>query len=145
MAEELLATDLPSAKSSLLKALELDPSSFAALSNLGYVYVRENDFPQAIVSYQKAAELQPLQPEPFFNLGYIYATNEDFAQAKEMYARVVNLEPKFLDEALFNLAMVQDQLGERSQCVENLRRAIEINPANASAADFLEQIIENKE
>jgi tetratricopeptide (TPR) repeat protein len=145
MAEELLATDLPSAKSALLKALELDPSSFAALCNLGYVYVRENDFPQAIVSYQKAAELQPLQPESFFNLGYIYATTEDFAQAKQMYARVVKLEPEFLDEALFNLAMVQEQLGERSQCVENLRRAIEINPANASAADFLEQITENKE
>ena len=145
MAEELLATDLPSAKSALLKAVELDPFSFAALSNLGYVYVRENDFPQAIISYQKAAELEPRHPEPFFNLGYIYATTEDFAQAKVMYAQVVKLKPEFLDEALTNLAMVQEQLGERSQCVENLRRAIEINPANASAADFLEHIMENKE
>ncbi len=62
-----------------------------------------------------------------------------------MYARVVKLEPDFIDEALFNLAMVQEQLGERSQCVKNLRRAIDINPANTSAAGLLEQIQQNKE
>jgi tetratricopeptide (TPR) repeat protein len=81
----------------------------------------------------------------FFNLGYIYAITEDFQQAKQMYMRVVELEPDFLDEALFNLAMVQEQLGERRQCIINLKRALEINPKNASAAAFLEQIYENKE
>lgn len=145
MAEELLATDLPAAKSALLKALELEPTSVPVLLNLGYVYVSENDFLRAIASYRKAAELEPLRPESFFNLGYIYATTEDFPQAKEMYLRVVKLEPNFLDEALFNLAMVQEQLGERSQSVKNLRRAIDINPANTSAAALLEQIQQEKE
>ncbi|MGD2096492.1 MAG: protein kinase [Desulfobacterales bacterium] len=145
MAEELLATDPPSAKSALLRALEFEPDSVPALLNLGYVYVSENDFPRAIASYRKAAELEPLRPESFFNLGYIYATIEDFPQAKEMYARVVKLEPDFLDEALFNLAMVQEQMGERSQCVKNLRRAIDINPANTSAVALLEQIQQDKE
>jgi tetratricopeptide (TPR) repeat protein len=144
-AEELLATDLPSAKSALLKALELEPTSVAALLNLGYVYVSENDFPQAIASYRRAAELEPLRPESFFNLGYIYATIEDFPQAKEMYAQVVKLEPDYLDEALFNLAMVHEQLGERSQSIKNLRRAIDINPENTLAAALLEQIQQDKE
>lgn len=145
MAEELLATDPPSAKSALLKALELEPASVAALSKLGYIYVRENDYPHAIDSYQKVAELAPLLPDTFFNLGYIYAITADYAQAKEMYTRVVKLEPDFLDEALFNLAMVQEQLGERSQCVKSLKRAIAINPENTSAAAFLKQITEDKE
>ncbi len=145
LAEELLAADLPAAKSALLKALELEPTSVPVLLNLGYVYVSENDFPRAIASYRKAAELEPLRPESFFNLGYIYATTADFPQAKEMYIRVVKLEPNFLDEALFNLAMVQEQLGERSQCVKNLRRAVDINPANTSAAALLEQIQQEKE
>jgi tetratricopeptide (TPR) repeat protein len=145
MAEEMLATDRPSAKSALLKALELEPTSVPALLNLGYVYVSENDFQRAIASYRKAAELEPLRSESFFNLGYIYATLEDLPQAKQMYARVVKLEPDYLDEALFNLAVVQAQLGERSQCVQNLRRAIDINPANTSAAALLEQIQQDKE
>jgi serine/threonine protein kinase/Flp pilus assembly protein TadD len=145
MADELLATDLPAAKSLLLKAQELESTSVPVLLNLGYVYLSENDFPRAIVSYRKAAELEPLRPESFFNLGYIYATTEDFPQAREMYVRVVKLEPDFLDEALFNLAMVQEQLGERRQCVKNLKRAIDINPANTSAAALLEQIQQEKE
>lgn len=144
-AEALLETDQPAAKNALLKALELEPDSVPALSNLGYIYVRENDYLRAIESYRKAAELEPLLPMTFFNLGYIYAITEDYGQAKQMYAQVVKLEPDFLDEALFNLAMVQEQLGERSQCVKNLRRAIDINPANTSAAALLKQITEDKE
>ena len=144
-AEELLAADQPAAKSALLKALELEPASVSALSRLGYIYVRENDFPQAIKSYQKAGELEPLLPNTFFNLGYIFAITEDYVEAEKMYMRVVDLEPDFLDEALFNLAMVQEQLGQREQCIKNLKRAIDINPENTSAAAFLNQITLDKE
>jgi tetratricopeptide (TPR) repeat protein len=62
-----------------------------------------------------------------------------------MYVRVVQLEPAFLDEALFNLAMVQEQLGERRQCLKSLRQAIEINPENTSVLAYLNQITEQKE
>jgi tetratricopeptide (TPR) repeat protein len=55
------------------------------------------------------------------------------------------LEPAFLDEALFNLAMVQEQLGERRQCLKSLRQAIEINPENTSVLAYLNQITEQKE
>ncbi len=58
---------------------------------------------------------------------------------------MVQLEPAFLDEALFNLAMVQEQLGERRQCLKSLKQAVEINPGNASALAYLQQITEQKE
>jgi tetratricopeptide (TPR) repeat protein len=117
----------------------------SGLVEFGYVYVSENDYSRAIASYRKAAELEPLRPKSFFNLGYIYASLEDFSQAKDMNARVVKLEPDYLDEALFNLAMVQEQLGERSQWVNNLRRAMDINPANTTAVALLDQIQQDKE
>ena len=145
MANELLASDPAAAKNALLKALELEPASVQALSKMGFIYVRENNYPQAIASYRKVAELEPLLPNSFFNLGYIYAITEDYLQAKEMYSRVVDLEPDFLDEALFNLAYMQNQLGEQRQCVKNLKRALDINPANTSAAELLAQIMEDKE
>ena len=145
MAAELINSDPAAAKSALLKALELAPASVQALSKLGFIYVRENNYPQAIASYRKVAELEPLLPNSFFNLGYIYAITEDYQQAKEMYTRVVDLEPDFLDEALFNLAYMQNQLGEQSGCVKNLKRALDINPANTSATELLAQIMEDKE
>ena len=144
-AEELIATDPESAKELLLKALNIKPSSVAVLSRLGFIYLRDNHYPQAIDTYLKVAELEPQQPNAFFNLGYIYAVTEDYTRAKEMYVRVVQLEPAFLDEALFNLAMVQEQLGERRQCLKSLEQAIKINPDNASALAYLNQITEQKE
>ena len=144
-AEELISTDMEFAKGLLLKALDIKPASVPVLSKLGFIYLRDSDYPQAIETYQKVAELEPQQPNAFFNLGYIYAVTEDYNRAKEMYARVVQLEPAFLDEALFNLAMVQEQLGERRQCINSLKHAVEINPDNSSALAYLNQITEQKE
>ncbi len=144
-AEELISTDKESAKGLLLKALDVKPASVAVLSKLGFIYLRDNNYAQAIGTYQKVAELEPQQPNAFFNLGYIYAVTEDYARAREMYARVVQLEPAFLDEALFNLAMVQEQLGERRQSLKSLKQAIKINPDNASALAYLNQIKDQKE
>lgn len=145
LAEELISTDRESAKNVLLKALNIDAASVQVLSKLGYIYLRDNNYPQAVETYQKVAELEPQMPNAFFNLGYIYAVTENYDKAKEMYARVVQLEPVFLDEALFNLAMVQEQLGERRQCLKSLKQAIEINPANESAVAYLKQLTELKE
>ena len=144
-AEDLISTDTEAAKGLLLKALDIKPASVAVLSKLGYIYLRDSNYAQAIDTYQKVAELEPQQPNAFFNLGYIYAVTEDYARAKEMYTRVVQLEPAFLDEALFNLAMVQEQLGERRQCLKSLNQAIKINPDNASALAYLNQIEDQKE
>ena len=145
LAEEMISTDKEFAKGLLLKALDVKPTSMPVLSKLGFIYLRDNNYPQAIDTYQKVAELEPQMPNAFFNLGYIYAVTENYTRAKEMYARVVQMEPAFLDEALFNLAMVLEQLGERRQCLKSLKRAIEINPDNGPAVAYLNQITGQKE
>jgi serine/threonine protein kinase/Tfp pilus assembly protein PilF len=142
LATHMIAEDPDAAKVYLLKALEVDPASISVLSQLGYIYVRHSDYPQAIETYQKVAELDPGRADTFFNLGYIYAVTENYSKATEMYSRVVELAPDFLDEALFNLAMVQAQLGERDKCIKSLEQAIEINPANESALAYLKQLKE---
>jgi tetratricopeptide (TPR) repeat protein len=145
LAEEMISTDREVAKGLLLKALGIKPASVPVLSKLGYIYLRDNNYPQAIDTYQKVAELEPQMPNAFFNLGYIYAVTENYTKAKEMYVQVVLMEPAFLDEALFNLAMVQEQLGEHRQCLQSLKRAIEINPDNTSALAYLNQKTGQKE
>ena len=145
LAEEMISTDKEFAKGLLLKALGIKPASVPVLSQLGFIYLSDNNYSQAINTYQKVAELDPQLPNAFFNLGYIYAVTENYTKAKEMYTQVVLMEPAFLDEALFNLAMVQEQLGEKRQCLKSLKRAIEINPDNASALAYLNQIKGQKE
>jgi len=57
-----------------------------------------------------------------------------------MYERTVELSPAFLDEALFNLARTQKKLGKRLESIENLERAISVNPDNKQARELLERL-----
>jgi serine/threonine protein kinase len=145
LAVRLMPADPGAARAYLSKALNVDSANISVLSQIGYFYVSQNDYPRAIETYQKVAQLDPGLPDSFFNLGYIYAVTENYSKAEEMYSRVVELAPGFLDEALFNLAMVQYQLGKREKCIQSLKQAVEINPANESAATYLKQIMEEKE
>jgi tetratricopeptide (TPR) repeat protein len=139
-ASKLAKTDPYKAKTLLLKAVELDPGSLHAHFQLGLLYARLKNYPKAIDRYEKAAELDPQFSETFFNLGYVYAINKNYSRAKEMYGRVVELAPRFVDEALFNLAIVHDKLGDRDKCVRTLKKAIIANPANESAKKYLQRL-----
>jgi tetratricopeptide (TPR) repeat protein len=120
--------------------VQLDPENTGALSQLGLVYLREADYAKAIDTYQRVAELDPNGPDAFFNLGYIYAVNKDYAMAEAMYRRVVTLAPAFLDEALFNLAMVQNTQGKRAECMKNLKQAMTANPGNKQARKYFRML-----
>lgn len=133
-------SDQEEAKILLLKALQLDPHSTPCLSQLGYIYVEQKDYQKALEVYQKIADLDPQFAGAFFNLGYIFWVTENFEKAKSMYQRAVDLKPPFLDEALFNLAMVQAELGEKDMCLQSLEQAIAINPENESARTYLQQL-----
>jgi Tfp pilus assembly protein PilF len=139
-AAALTATDSPKARELLVKAAGLDPGNVDGLSQLAGLYLREKDYPKAIETYEKVAKLDAKRPDALFNLGYAYAVTKEYAKAEQAYGKVVDLTPPYLDEALFNLAMVQVKLGKRDQCVKNLERAIQVNPKNEGAKQYLETL-----
>jgi len=139
-AAELSETDAEKAKEFLLKALKIDPDNISGLSNLGFIYMGRKNYPKAIETYLKVADMAPYQPDTFFNLGYVYAVTKNYQQAKLMYRRVVELNPAFTDEALFNLAVINEKLGEHKQCIKNLEQAVALNPGNESAQKYLHQL-----
>ena len=133
------------AKDLTMKALALDPNDISTLSQLGYLYLNRQEYSHAIETYQKAAKLDPKIPDTFFNLGYVFAITGDYPKSREMYAKTVALEPSFLDEALFNLAMVNAELNELQECRKNLQKAIKINPKNEAAKAYLSQLEHREE
>ena len=139
-AAELMETDAERAREFLLKALKIDPENISGLSNLGYIYMVREEYPKAIETYLKVTDLAPNLPDTFFNLGYVYAVSKNYQQAKNMYRRVVELNPAFTDEALFNLAVINQKLGEHEQCIKNLEQAIAFNPGNESAKNYLHRL-----
>jgi tetratricopeptide (TPR) repeat protein len=139
-ASDLIGKDTEQALELLLKALEIDSGNIAGLSQLGYIYMDRKEYPKAIETYLKVTELAPRQPDAFFNLGYAYTITKNYQQAKTMYGRVVELRPAFTDEALFNLAVIHEKLGERERCLKNLAQAVALNPGNKSAQKYLHQL-----
>ncbi|HVO83150.1 MAG TPA: protein kinase [Syntrophobacteria bacterium] len=139
-AAAVTATDPPKAKALLVKAVGLDPSNIDGLSQLAGLCLREKDYPKAIETYEKVAKTDPKRADALFNLGYAYAVTKDYSKAEQAYGKVVDLAPPYLDEALFNLAMVQVKLGKRDQSVKNLERAIQVNPKNEGAKQYLETL-----
>jgi len=139
-ATEIIEKDTGAALKLLLKALEIDSRNISCLSQLAYIYMDRKDYPRAIETYLKVTELAPRQPDTFFNLGYVYTITKNYQDAKVMYGRVVELGPAFTDEALFNLAVIHEKLGERDRCIKNLEQAIAFNPKNQSAKKYLLQL-----
>ena len=139
-ATEIIKEDSEQAQKLLLKAVESDPQNISCFSQLGYIYMDRQDYAQAIQSYLKVTELAPQQPDAFFNLGYMYTITKDYQSAQVMYGQVVKLRPAFTDEALFNLAVIHEKLGDRDRCIKKLEQAVAFNPGNISAQKYLRRL-----
>ena len=140
LADTTSKKDPKQAISQFRKALQLDPYSVRAHFQLGLLLTGQKDYASAIESYQKAITLNPQFPDTFFNLGFIYAVSKDFARAEEMYTKTVALNPDYLDEALFNLALVQSKQNKKEQSLANLNKALVVNPKNKAAQNYLKQL-----
>ncbi len=139
-ASKISSKEPEKAKALLLKAVKLVPGSAQGHYLLGRIYTYQKDFTSAMASYQAAVELDPQMPDAYFNLGYIYAIKKDYVKAQEMFSRVVDLSPPFLDEALYNLAIVQRKMGNIQGCIKHLEQAIIVNPENEQAKRLLQTL-----
>jgi tetratricopeptide (TPR) repeat protein len=121
----------------LRKAARLDPQNSEAYYYLGKLYTSKKDVPKAIKAYEKSIDLDPRSPDAFFNLGFIYYSTKEYSKAEKMFRKVVELRPFYLDEAYFNLAVVQNLQGKRKESIGNLERTLEVNPNNDRARKYL--------
>jgi serine/threonine protein kinase/Tfp pilus assembly protein PilF len=139
-ATSILSTQPKQAEALLRKAADLDPENAEAHFYLGKLYTSKKDYPKAIRAYDRAIGLDPYFTDSFFNLGFLYYATKEYARAEEMFARAVELQPSYLDEAYFNLAVVQNLQGNNVESMRNLEKALEVNPANKRAKEFLLRI-----
>jgi type II secretory pathway predicted ATPase ExeA/TPR repeat protein len=139
-ANTILAKDPDTSKKLLVQAIEADPKNAEAFFDLGKLNTKSKDYKKAIIAYQEAAYLNYRSPDTFYNLGFIYASTKDYATAEKMFLRAIDLKPQYLDKALFNLAVVQQKQGKKQQSIENLEKALKINPNNQRAQEYLHQL-----
>lgn len=139
-AEAIAGKDVVFSEDLLNKAIALEAMNLRALLLLAKLYTAQEKHGKAIETYEKAAVLKPDMPGLFFNLGFLYAARDDYALAEGAFARAVELSPSYLDQALFNLAVIQYRQGKRDETLQSLRKALEVNPQNLKARALLESV-----
>ncbi len=135
----LFKDDTTQAENLLLKAVNLDTQNAMAYYDLGKLYTQTKDNSKAIEANLMAVALDPDSADTFFNLGFNYAAVKNYVRAEKMFLRTTELKPPFLDKAVFNLAIVQYKQGKKQQCIENLEKALKVNPDNQRAQKYLKR------
>ncbi len=139
-ASELLESNPSAAVDILKQGLLMAPDDPQLLFNLGYAYVRLESYPQAIEVFSQVVDNHPSLHNAVFNLAYAYAESGQLPEAEKRYLQVVEMAPPYLDEALYNLAMVQEKRGKREMAIRQLALAVEVNPNNRQAVTYLHRL-----
>ncbi|MBN1899912.1 hypothetical protein JW926_01140 [Candidatus Sumerlaeota bacterium] len=84
---------------------------------------------------------EPRNPEDFYNLGCLAAQKDDYVNASKFFQKTIEMAPDF-EEAYYNLAISQENLGEEKEAIENWETYSEFLEEDSSEALLISQRIE---
>ena len=124
------------AKSCLITAVTVDPTSEEAQFFLGLSYYNRNDFKSALSPLQTAQTLSPKSPLPVFYLAMTHEAMGDTTRAADLYQQAEDLSPqKSTQSAEIHLAYGRFLLmrGRTQEGIEKIRRAVQDDPKSREA------------
>ncbi len=135
------------AKSCLITAITVDPTSEEAQFYLGALLYEQNDFKPAISPLQAAQKLSPNSPLPAFYLAMTHEALGDQNKALEFYQQAENLSPQSSPQSA-EIAVAYGRLlislGRAQDGIEKERRAIGIDPRSRDAHYVLAKGLEHE-
>jgi tetratricopeptide (TPR) repeat protein len=118
---------------SFRKALKLDPQLAIAQINLAIALLNVPDLPGAQREAEAAARLSPDRPQPHYVAGLVAKSQNRADDALAAFAHVLQMDPDDVG-ANVNLAQLRLQQQKYDEAIALLRRAIEAEPYNSTAA-----------
>jgi tetratricopeptide (TPR) repeat protein len=112
-----------------IKAIAMDPSSLAAYSKLGLIYLNQEQFGKAELIYRKLIIAVSDDPVYFSNLGLSIFHQEKYAEAKEFYEKAIELDPGRAGR-FYSLARINHLLDDMEQAFTNIEKALNLDPDN---------------
>lgn len=133
----------PQAPEETIRSLEQlihDSSDFAPAHNdLGVLYYQTRQYEKALAHYETAAGLVPENPVFAKNLADFYIVEQSRAgDALALYVRVLEQNPCDMD-SLMSAGMICMQIGNNPDAVHFFERALEVEPWNEQAGQWLEK------
>jgi len=115
------------AKSDLETAILIDSSKTDAYRKLARTYLNQDRPKRALSLYKGLIERHPHDIDILMSTANLYYTQRDFAEVIPVLRKILDLAPGHRD-ALANLALSYDSLGEPEKALAAYRAAIAANP-----------------
>jgi len=122
------------------KVVKAAPGDVDVLLYLAEIYRNDGDNDRARPLYERAIALDPGQVTGSVGLGGILMERGDYRGAIHFWNDALSKNAG-LELVRMNLALAQLKIGDRSAAEQNLRKAVDLNPAFAAARDLLNQLI----
>ena len=118
--------------STILRALEIRPTSGEAYYNLAHGWQTLRDLNRALSSLEKAIELRPSDPEYWLEHGNVLEELKRPGNALQSYDRAISLKPDYA-EAYCNRGIALKELDRLLEALASYDRAISLRPDYAEA------------
>lgn len=109
------------------RSIEIAPEYPDAYLNRGIAYEGKRLWEQAISDYDRVLAISPQDPVALNNRGNAKAGQQKWQEAFEDYQEAATIAPDF-PMARGNAALVQYQLGDRSEAIRNMRNLVRKYP-----------------
>ena len=119
------------------RLLARQPGLAAAHFELALVYRNAMRNAEAVAEYEAALRHGIDKPEEVYsNLGVLYADMRQVDKARKAYEQAITIEPRYIP-ALFNLAGLFEESGERQQACSIYQQILDIDPTHPNALSRL--------
>jgi tetratricopeptide (TPR) repeat protein len=123
--------DLKRSRELFKKALAADSVSVAALRGVASLALQSGDYAEAETALERLIDLGDASAETFYNCGLAKQQTAKPAAAVTYYGLALEKRPEYA-EALVNLGITYETLGEHGAATDCLRRAVQCDPAIAA-------------
>ena len=125
--------EVDAALSHYQRLLQRRPGYAAAHYNMALLYRNDRRFTEALEEYDAAIRhgIDNVQ-EVWSNMGVVNSELRRADKAREMYERALEIDPEYIP-ALFNLAGLFEEMGERQQATDLYKKILDLNPRHWDA------------
>lgn len=120
------------AEKALLTILKIDQKNAAAYNRLGILYAKQKEYRDAIDCFEIASSIEPTASS-IHNLGLIYYETENYQKAATAFEQALKMEEDLAARHIA-YAKVQEKLGNNKMMLDELQRAVELEPNPESYA-----------
>ena len=117
-------------------ALELLPGDYLAREKLVDVLIKTGNFSGALEQGHELLRRMPYHAPAYLTIAYALAQLGRLEESIEAYERAVELQPAFAVDAYNQIGVIQLHQGRFAPAVANFQKAIELDTANARAAEL---------